>query len=214
MRFTLRTTATRLTGGTAVVVAALLLGGCSASSASASNFTRAINAYYAQPDNCFAIPLPARSIFHFNAKTSSWPVWIADSDAAKSPPRFLAAWVKDGYMTAHAHEGFAHDAIVPGKRYAFTRKGRRVLHSTGASIHDSVCVGEFRVAKVLNWTTPGQNGPGVASEVTFTLRLGTFYPWLRHSALYAIYDFHDVIAAPSKTQTTVILTHNGWQVSD
>lgn len=206
----------RLCGFAAVAAAAVALAGCgSSSSASNSNFAKVINAYYAQPSRCVRVTFPGVLAFRFT--NSKWPVWVSDKSKEKTPTPLLDAFVKAGFLDSKpaAQAEFPWmKTTTPGTLYSFTAAGQKtvMLNPNMFGVKNGFCVGSQQVAKIVDFTKPGDMLGHTMSDVNFTYNVGDTPKWITDNpAIASNGAVKAALAQTGKSTMTLMLTNKGWK---
>lgn len=203
------------------VAATMLLAACSSStSASKSNFAKAINARLEK--SCVSLDpgyVPSDDV--------SYPVKIALSQlsdkaqADQQNAKMLApfnALVKAGLLTVADTEVSSMlmgDKPTPGKVYSLTEEGKNALDRS-IMVGRSFCAGHYKVDEIVNYTVPGKGMGGITgSEVNFTYVPADVPSWATSDAIKSAFpDFYQTVtsAQPKKGHIDLVLMSDGWHV--
>lgn len=206
------------------IAAALLLAGCgSSTSASKSNFAKAINTALAK--NCI-VASPAANLT-MAVTGHQYPVGVQEQKAtsgmfggttqAQADKQNAAtfgpfdALVKAGLLTVTTGEvkdAFFHKP-VPGKTYALTPAGEKALRDKQSL---DFCAGHWQVKEVTNFTEPGKAFTGATmSEVQFTYEAADVPSWVSAAADAGFPNLKQTVGTPGKGRADLTLTNNGWE---
>lgn len=205
-------------------VTALLLAGCgSSTSASKSNFAKAINTALAK--NCVTANPSAN--LSMAITDQQYPVGVQEQKAtsgmfggttqAQADKQNAAnfgpfdALVKSGLLTVTTGE--VKDAIfhksVPGRTYTLTTAGEKALRDKNGL---AFCAGHWQVKEVTNFTEPGKAMDGATrSTVQFTYAAADVPSWTAAAISAGFPYLKQTLDAPGKGRADLVLTNNGWE---
>jgi len=206
------------------IAAALLLTGCgSSTSASKSNFAKAINTALAK--NCIAVsPHSMSNALAVNG--SKYPVTVKETKATGNG--FLGISEKAA-KDANARAFGPFDALVkaglltstsgqikprlgpagPGKTYSLTATGKKALKDKNGT---TFCAGHWQVKEITNFTEPGKAIDGATrSTVQFTYAAADVPKWTQAAIEAGYPNLKQEIGTPGKGRADLVLTNNGWE---
>ncbi len=176
--------------GTALTLA-LVLGGCNGfKAANPKNFTRALNAYYGNHDDC----LFSSSIrFPYEASTAS-----GDKDPKKAS---LDALTDAGLLKS------LEDKDIHVKRYELTTYGQRVP--------PRFCYGHRVITTIDGFTPPAAADGQQTTKVSYHYKMMDVPGWADSDGIRKAFPaFAKATSGDAQDQSTLVLTMNGWRVPE
>ena len=182
---------TWLPGTAAALTLMLLLAGCNGfKKANAKNFTRALNFYFSNNDDCLFHD-PVR--FPYEASTAP-----GDTDPRKKGLDALAA---AGLLTS------LEDRDIHVKRYQDTTYGSRVP--------PRFCYGHRVVTSVDSFTPPATVNGQQSTTVEYHYRMMDVPGWADSDQIRKAFPaFAQATTGDAQDHTTLVLTVNGWRVPE
>lgn len=206
------------------VAAALLLAACgSSTSASKSNFAKAIDVPLAKaclkldPTDVTGMLLSGH-IYPLEMPTNQAGIAVSAAQAAEWNTRNFGAFdalVKAGLLTsadAQVKEPYGAKK-VPGKIYSLTAAGKKALQRPEWV---SFCAGTYKVDEVVNFTVPGNEMGQTYSQANFTYTPTNVASWATSDAVKSAYpEFSKSLEAaktqPLKGRADMVLMNDGWK---
>jgi len=169
----------------------LLLAGCNGfKAATPKNFTRALNAYYSNNDDCL---FPGALRFPYEASTAG-----NDTDPNK---KALDALTDAGLLKS------LEDRDIHVKRYALTAYGSRVA--------PRFCYGHRVVTSIDSFTPPATANGQQASQVNYHYKMMDVPGWADSDKIRQVFPaFAKSTSGNAQDHATLVLTMNGWRVPE
>ena len=166
----------------------LLLAGCNGfKAATPKNFTRELNIYYSNHDDCF---FPSAIRFPYEASTNS-----GDIDPRKTGLDALAA---AGLLKS------LEDRDIHVKRYELTTFGQRVP--------PRFCYGHRVVTSIDGFTPPAPVDGQQTTKVDYHYKMMDVPAWSDSDAIRKAFPaFAKATSGNAQDQATLVLTVNGWR---
>ncbi len=182
-------------------IAALLNAGCSKKADNTTNFTSAINTYYAAHPACLW------------SDEVKFPLQVATSDADKTKP--YDALVDQGLLARTSVE--KKKLIVLSQQannYDLSDKGRSAWTADASQPgFGNFCYGHRKVSSITS-TTPTNDQPGATTQIAYQYALSDAPGWASAAETRTAFpQLQADLAGPQTGQATLTNTSNGWQVS-
>jgi hypothetical protein len=176
--------------GTALTLG-LLLAGCNGfKAANAKNFSRELNIYYGNHDDCL---FPSAIRFPYEASTTN-----GDKDPRKPGLDALAA---AGLLKS------LEDRDIHVKRYELTTYGQRVP--------PRFCYGHRVITSIDGFTPPAAVDGQQTTKVDYHYKMMDVPGWADSDQMRKAFpDFAKATSGNAQGQTTLVLTMNGWRVPE
>ena len=176
---------------TGALALGLMLAGCTGFKApTPQNFTRALNAYYSNHDDCL---FPSAIRFPYEASTAS-----NDTDPNKKGLDALAA---AGLLKS------LEDRDIHVKRYSLTTFGSRVP--------PRFCYGHRVVTSIDASTPPAMVNGQSTTQVSYHYKMMDVPGWTDSDSMRKTFPaFAKATSADAQDRTTLVLTVNGWRVPE
>jgi hypothetical protein len=176
--------------GTALALT-LMLAGCNGfKAANPKNFTRALNAYYSNNDDCL---FSSALRFPYEASTTA-----ADKDPNM---KGLDALAGAGLLKS------LEDRDIHVKRYSLTTFGSRVP--------PRFCFGHRVVTSIDSFTPPAPVNGQSTTQVTYRYKMMDVPGWADSDTMRKTFPvLAKATAADAQGQATLVLTVNGWRVPE
>ena len=179
----------------------LLATGCNKKADNTSNFTSALNTYYAAKPACLW------------TDEVKFPLQVATSDASKTAP--YDALVDQGLLTRTSVE--KKKLIVMSEQannYDLSDKGRSAWTAdTAQPGFGNFCYGHRKVGGI-DSSTPTNDQPGATTQVTYHYSFSDAPGWATAAETQnAFPQLKADLAGPQAGQATLANTANGWQVA-
>jgi hypothetical protein len=176
--------------GTALTLG-LVLAGCNGyKAATPQNFTRALNAYYGNNDNCL---FPSAIRFPYEASTTS-----GDTDPRK---KGLDALVDAGLLKS------LEDRDIHVKRYQLT--------TYGSHIPPRFCYGHRVVTSIDGSTPPAVVNGQQTTQVDYHYKMMDVPGWADSDEIRKAFPaFAKATSGNAQDRATLVLTMNGWRVPE
>ncbi len=168
----------------------LLLGGCSSNKTpNAKNFTRTLNAYFFNHDDCL-YPSALR-----------FPYEVSMTDTSSSGPKGLDALAKAGLLT------MSEEKALKVKRYALTPAGSKATAR--------FCYGHREVTSIDSFTPPATVDGRPGSTVSYHYKMMDVPIWAQTDQVQKAFPLmRQATTTGAEGKTAVALTLAGWQVPD
>jgi hypothetical protein len=169
----------------------LLLGGCNGfKAATPKNFTRTLNAYYGNNDDCL---FPSALRFPYEASTAG-----GDTDPHK---KGLDALADAGLLKS------LEDRDIHVKRYELTAYGKRVP--------PRFCYGHRVVTSIDSFTPPAAVNGQQTTKVNYHYKMMDVPGWADSDGIRKTFPtFAKATSGDAQDQATLVLTMNGWRVPE
>lgn len=181
------------------ITAAMLLAGCgSSTSASKSNFAKAINDAFAK--DCITYDPRANTNMITSVNGSQYPVTVTGFN--QQAFEAFDGMVMLGLLTSKN----VKNSYAPTKTYTLTPAGEKALKSKNGT---AFCAGHWQVKQVTNFTTPGKAATGATtSTVQFTEVAVDLPKW---TARYT--GLKKALSGQRNGTAQLVLTNNGWEAT-
>jgi hypothetical protein len=175
----------------AALALGMVVAGCNGfKKATPQNFTRALNAYYGNHDDCL---FPSAIRFPYEASTAG-----ADADPRKKD---LDALADAGLLKS------LEDRDIHVKRYSLTTYGSRVP--------PRFCYGHRVVTSIDSFTPPSAANGQQASQVDYHYKMMDVPGWADSDEIRKAFPaFATSTSGNAKDRATLVLTVNGWRMPE
>ena len=201
----------------------LLATGCAnPNAADSANFAGAITKYLQQRGNghiCYsasysfpvAIYRDSNSYYLNTGSSDMFPTALS-STTLSHLHQLVAAGLVASSRTRFTVSNFFQSSTYPETKYILTDAGKRLIYPGNSSNNAALCFANTTVAKIVNFTIPGQVNGVTASEVTWSagaVPISAIEPYFKAGKLVFLKRLASAQIASNRTGTA-ILTHLGW----